>query len=234
MFFKVGIYPKRWRTYASSRSLGSQEWSEPRELVPGDVGGRGPVKNKILQLDSGEWLAPASVERDEGWDCFVDRSEDHGLTWQRGQFVPLDRDSLRGAGIIQPSLWESSPGHVHLLARSSEGRIYRSDSGDGGRTWSQGYPISIPNNNCGIDVLRLASGSLILACNPVDRSWGPRTPLVLLLSHDNGEQWEEAWVLESAEGEYSYPAVVAVQDGFAVAYTWERKRIEYCAFRFEP
>ena len=49
-------------------------WSKPRELVIGDIGGRGPVKNKIITLENGTWLAPASIETDTVWDAFVDIS----------------------------------------------------------------------------------------------------------------------------------------------------------------
>jgi predicted neuraminidase len=240
LFFKVGIYPKRWRTYASQRpidggvgdSVVGDEWSTPRELVPGDEGGRGPVKNKLLVDADGAWLAPASLERDEGWDCFVDRSEDQGRSWEAGTPVPLNRSALQGPGIIQPSLWSSDDG-LHMLARSGEGRAYRADSADGGRTWSTGYPLDLPNNNCGLDLLQLEGGALVLACNPVEEPWGPRTPLCLFLSLDNGFAWEQVAVLEESpdeEDEFSYPAIVATPGGFAVSYTWRRERIEVCTF----
>jgi len=230
LFFKVGIYPKRWRTYTSTRLLLGTSFELPRELVPGDVGGRGPVKNKLLRLSNGEWLAPASLETDGAWDCFVDRSSDCGLTWQAEPLVPLEREQFQGAGIIQPVLWESQPGHIHMLARSTEGHVFRSDSADNGHTWCLAYPTSIPNNNSGIDLLLLDNGTLILACNPVEESWGARSPLVLFESTDNGENWEESSVLESGPGEYSYPAIVAIKHGFAVSYTHCRKTIAYCSF----
>lgn len=233
LFFKVGIYPKRWKTYVTRCRLVDLRWEDPVELVPGDVGGRGPVKNKLLVLETGEWLAPASLERDEGWDCFVDRSSDAGLSWEMSPLVPLDRSEFSGAGIIQPSLWESETG-VHLLARSSTGALYRSDSRDGGRTWSPARPTPIPNNNSGIDLVQLACGRLILACNPVAEPWGPRTPLVLYASDDDGEGWEIVTVLEADEGEFSYPAVIRVERGFAVSYTRDREEIAYCLFTEEP
>ena len=43
--------------------------------MPGDRGGRGPVKNKVIVLSDGTWLAGASLEPD-AWDVFVDRSGD--------------------------------------------------------------------------------------------------------------------------------------------------------------
>jgi len=60
------------------RSLDASVWSQPGELVPGDIGGRGPVKNKLIKLQNGDWLAPASIETNTLWVCFVDRSSDQG------------------------------------------------------------------------------------------------------------------------------------------------------------
>ncbi|PIZ29624.1 MAG: hypothetical protein COY42_35135, partial [Armatimonadetes bacterium CG_4_10_14_0_8_um_filter_66_14] len=55
----------------------------------------------------------------------------------------------------------------------------------------------------------------------------PRTPLVLLTSTDNGATWSQSVVLEDEPGEYSYPAVIAVEGGVAVSYTWRRERVAY-------
>jgi len=51
-----------------------------------------------------------------------------------------------------------------------------------------------------------------LAGNPVAEPWGPRTPLVLWASRDDGATWTEAASLEEG-GERSYPAVVPVPGG---------------------
>ena len=78
-----------------------KSWTEPRELVPGDEGGRGPVRNKILRLSDGSLLAPASIEQGE-WRCFMDRSEDEGETWTRTTDIrapqPLRRNSAVALG----------------------------------------------------------------------------------------------------------------------------------------
>ena len=50
LFFKVGKKIPMWKTYFSLSDNGV-DWSEPAELVPGDIsGGRGPVKNKPIRL----------------------------------------------------------------------------------------------------------------------------------------------------------------------------------------
>ena len=244
LYYKVGHRISQWYTCFMTSEDG-YFWSSPRPLVEGDRGGRGPVRNKVIKLKDGTWLAPASIEG-KSWDAFVDISRDQGKTWIKSAMVPIvhqeperrgkeagsdpasSLDSqyvFHGKGVIQPTLWESDPGAVHMLLRSTEGRIFRSDSADSGKTWCPAYPTVLPNNNSGIDVVKLSDGRLILAYNPVGRNRGPRTPLILSMSRDNGITWKQVWTLEEEEGEYSYPAIIADEDEILVTYTWKRERI---------
>lgn len=246
MYYKVGKRIPEWRSRVIRSHDGGCSWSPPEELVPGDRGGRGPVRNKPIVLSNGDWLAPASLEG-ELWDAFVDISTDQGNTWTASAMVPVDRTTFKGKGIIQPALWESKPGRVHMLLRSTCGRICRSDSDDYGRSWSLVYETGLPNNNSGIDVVKLREGTLALAHNPVGISWGPRTPLIASLSSDNGHTWRSVATLEDegafsapagltpsdtgvrphGDVEFSYPAVIAQRSGVALTYTWKRRRIVY-------
>lgn len=227
LFFKEGPSCDKWRTWLSRSPVETLSWSEPRELVRGDIGGRGPVKNKPVVLSDGSWLAPNSLEDGGRWRVLADRSEDRGKTWIAGPEIAMDRTVIKGQGAIQPSLWESAPGNVHMLTRSSSGFICRADSNDYGKTWSALKPTSLPNNNSGIDLDRAEDGALLLAYNKVSKDWGARTPLNLAASRDNGESWEELFELETAPGEYSYPSVIAVPGGFAGVYTWKRESIVF-------
>jgi predicted neuraminidase len=225
LFFKVGNEIPEWETWIMTLEDGGQSWSEPRELVPGDRGGRGPVKNKPILLSNGEWLAPASIETENGWDVFIDRSTDGGLSWEASGL--LDRSAVTGLGIIQPSLWESAPGQIHMLMRSTAGAVFRSDSADYGQTWRPAYPTDLPNNNSGLDLAKLHDGTLALVFNPVAGNWAARTPLRLALSFDNGESWPRALDIETEAGEYSYPAIIPTAVGMAITYTWRRERIAF-------
>lgn len=227
LFFKVGISCDQWRTWVTRSLDGGVSWEKPSELVPGNTGGRGPVKNKPIILSDGSWLAPNSLEDGDQWRVLTDRSIDGGLTWCASPEVPMDRNRITGQGVIQPTLWESSPGNVHMLTRSSSGFICRSDSNDYGSAWRELNPTSLPNNNSGIDLVRSTSGDLLLAYNKVSKNWGPRTPLNLAISVDNGETWQDMHELETAQGEYSYPAVIATPGGFAGTYTWKRESIVF-------
>ncbi|MEI7024872.1 sialidase family protein [Paenibacillus sp. y28] len=244
LFYKVGRLLKQWRTLFKVSADNGLTWSAPQELVEGDQGGRGPVRNKLIVLADGTWLAPASTE-DGIWQAFTDRSTDEGRSWTRsgdiriqdidysriesvtGSEIPVSDQSFYGRGVIQPTLWESEPGHVHMLLRSTEGRIYRSDSADSGQTWCDAYPTELPNNNSGIDVVKLDQGTLALVYNPVGTNWGPRTPLSLSFSTDNGKTWGGTIVLEQEEGEYSYPAIIANGPELFITYTWRRTSIAF-------
>ena len=228
LVYKTGWKIREWISMVMVSNDDGHTWSETKELVPGDyTGGRGPVKNKWIIASNGDLIAPASVETKTEWDAFVDLSSDGGKSWRKSEQVPFVRNEAVGKGIIQPALWESAPGKLHMLLRSTAERIYRSDSADGGNTWSEAYPINLPNNNSGIDLAQMENGDLLLVYNPVDGKWGARTPLVLDVSKDNGETWERIHVLEEDEGEYSYPAIVAIGDEVHITYTWKRERIAY-------
>jgi predicted neuraminidase len=253
LFYKVGKEIRSWRTMYRVSEDNGRTWSETAILVEGDSGGRGPVKNKPIILQDGTWVAPASIELDT-WEAFADLSYDNGKTWTTGNKItlpqaqaaagsdavptvtaaeadtpvpPVPAASFQGIGVIQPAVWESEPGQVHMLLRSTIGLTCRSDSKDNGKTWTDAYATDLPNNNSGLDLVRLDSGVLAVVYNPVAQNWGKRTPIVISLSRDNGSTWGETFVLEDAPGEYSYPAIVAAGDEVYVTYTWKRKRIAF-------
>lgn len=230
LYFKTGASPRVWRTWLMCSNDDGATWSEARALGKAGDPAYGPVKNKPLVLKDGTWLAPNSVETEDGrWDVLVDRSEDEGLTWEHGDLVALDHSTFKGAGVIQPSLWESEAGQVHMLMRSTCGRVCRSDSSDGGRTWSAVKATDLPHGNTGLDVARLNDGTLALVYNPTESEVFElqRTPLAIALSRDNGMSWPDCQNIETGPGEYSYPAIIPTATGMAIAYTWNRECIAF-------
>lgn len=237
LFYKVGNEIPDWQTFVKESFDFGETWSEERELVPGDFGGRGPVKNKCIFLKDGTILAPASTEKGR-FACFVDISKDGGKTWERSENVPADWEDFYGTGMIQPSLWQDKDGLVHMLIRSSEGAIFRSDSEDGGRTWSLAKRTLLPNNNCGIDLDCMEDGRLVLVYNPVSGNWAPRSPIAFAISEDNGDTWSEPQILEHTPcerneqaAEYSYPSVITKANDIYFTYTWKRRTIAFWQIR---
>lgn len=243
LFYKEGQQIAQWRTMVLLSHDDGHTWTKPAELVSGDAsGGRGPVRNKPLRLAGGRVLAGGSTEHGI-WKAFADISDDDGVRWRKSTDVQITnlfyRDgektaesdiavssqSFYGRGVIQPSLWQSADGSVHMLLRSSEGYIYRSDSLDEGEHWSEAYPTALVNNNSGLDLTRGADGALYLLCNPVAANWGIRSPLSLFKSTDEGTSWQRLCDLEVEQGEFSYPAIIASGAVLYMTYTWKRQNI---------
>ena len=226
LYFKVGKNTQYWKTYYSTSTDG-KVWATPKELVPGDnSGGRGPVKNKPIRLKNGTVLAPGSTEIDDKYRCFVDISTDNGKTWNRTPEINSSFLRFFKVPMIQPTLWESKDGSVHMFTRTKVGKIYRSDSYDGGKTWCTAYPTNLPNNNSGIDLDTDDSGRIFLVYNPVGIP-GIRTPLTLAVSLDDGKTFTKIKTFETGLAEYSYPAVVVKGDTIHITYTYERDYIAY-------
>ena len=243
LFYKQGQQIADWQTWLMQSTDNGETWSGSQELVPGDVsGGRGPVRNKPLRLASGRILAGASTEHGI-WKAFADISDDDGASWYKSSAVQIDglqyqagektadsniavsQQSFYGRGVIQPSLWQSADGSVHMLLRSSESFVYRSDSADDGETWCSAYALSLPNNNSGLDLVRTAGGVLYLVCNPVAANWGQRSPLSLFQSTDDGASWQKLFDLETESAEFSYPAIISEDEDLVLTYTYKRINI---------
>lgn len=232
LYYKVGKDTESWVTkYADTYDFGTT-WTEAKELVEGDTsGGRGPVKNKCLVTSDGVMIAPASTEQGE-WKAFFDISTDGGVTWEKTDFVAAKDSRGRDVAMIQPTLWEDNDGNVHAMFRTRAGKIYRSDSFDGGYTWSEAYATQLPNNSSGIDCVMSDNGWLWLAYNPIGIE-GIRNRLILSVSKDNGETWEDVMTLENGLfGEYSYPSIIADGNRIYLTYTYTRTKINYAFIEF--
>ena len=243
LFYKAGKNVPSWETRVVSSTDGGRTWSDARTLPSIEGFPPGPVKDKPIIASDGSWIAGTSRETADTWDAAVSISRDDGESWSLGGVVPLDHGSFSGKGVIQPTLWETPTGSMHMLLRSTAGRIYRSDSSDGGASFSEAIATELPNNNSGIDLEKLPDGRLALCYNPVCENWGKRTPLVLSFSRDDGLSWGDTVVLEDEDGlapasgltldvphrpnEFSYPAVVPSAGILHVTYTWKRERICY-------
>jgi predicted neuraminidase len=234
LFFKVGPSPQSWT--GAFRTLSGDQWSEIRFLPAGLLG---PIRNKPITLSNGDILAPTSVESGyrEGtpydapyrsWTSWVELSADRGKSWTRYGPVAVPGENF---GVIQPTAWESAPGHVIILMRSSSRvrAVCRSESTDGGKTWSPARPLGLPHPNSGLDAVKLKDGRVALVYN---HTRSGRTPLNIAFSSDDGLTWGPPRVLEDGPGEYSYPAVIQGSDGLLhVVYTWRRERIKHVVLR---
>jgi predicted neuraminidase len=222
LWYKAGPGPTNWTGYARSSADGGGTWSKP-EVLP--AGFYGPVRAKPIQLNDGTLLAGTSVESGERatsvWTPYVDRSADDGVAWTRS--TPFNLPGQHGQ--IQPTLFAAADGRIVALTRSRQKWVCRAESRDGGRTFTPSVPTALPNPSSGIDAVKTRDGDVFLVYNPVAIG---RFPLSLARSTDDGATWTRVADLESAPGEFSYPAMIPTADGkLAVTYTWNRTHIKY-------
>jgi len=221
LFYKMtskqkGSSPAHWLGMLKTSADNGRTWSAPRELPPGIVG---PVKNKPLLLPGGDLLCPSSAEVGT-WRVHFEHTADLGQTWQASEAV----NDGRQIEAIQPSVLVHPGGRLQAVGRTRQGKIFEIWSADGGRTWGPMTLTALPNPNSGIDAVTLADGRHLLVYNHTATS---RSPLNVAVSRD-GKVWQAAMVLESQQGEFSYPAVIQTADGLVhIAYTWKRQSIKH-------
>jgi predicted neuraminidase len=219
LWYKAGPKPDNWTGFVRTSTDSGKTWSKP-EMMP--AGFWGPVRAKPIQLANGTILAGTSVESYRNWTPFVDRSTDDGKTWKRSNAFGVPEKPAQ----IQPTLFEGKDGVIVALMRSGNPmRVCRSESKDGGETFTPAVETELGNPNAGIDAVRTKEGDVFLIYNPSPLA---RTPISLARSTDDGKTWKKLVDLEKEPGEFSYPAMIQASSGnLEMTYTWKRTHIKH-------
>ena len=138
-------------------------------------------------------------------------SDDGGVTWQTST-------PLIGGGNIQPSIARRRDGTLVTFMRDNgppPARVQRSESRDGGLTWSAVTDTDIPNPGSGAELLGLRDGRWVFVGNDTETG---RHRLVVMLSDDEGRTWSHRRYLENDPpgtfaGRFHYPSVLESRDG---------------------
>lgn len=218
LYYKFGPHPSRWTGARRFSRDNGGTWS-PVEYLP--AGLYGPIKNKPHVMPDGVIVSGTSVESYQAWASWVERSTDNGKTWAKhGPIIYPGQPH----GTIQPTIVSLGGQKLRMFVRTTEaiGKIAYADSADGGKTWTDLKPASLPNPNSGIDAVSLRDGRILLVYNHTIKG---RSPLNLAVSKD-GDNWNSFLALETGPGEFSYPAIIQARNGdIHVTYTWNRKKI---------
>jgi predicted neuraminidase len=176
-----------------------------------------------LALRDGGLLVPLANENFNLAAMAITR--DGGESWTFSRPVP-------GVGVTQPSVVQLRDGRLVAFFRdaTSAHRIHRSDSIDGGLTWSRVTPTALPNPGGGIEALALASGDLAIIYN--DKEESPRDRLAVSISTDAGRTWRWTRHLENTPGgRFDYPSIVQGRDRLLHAsYSYNLKTIKHVTF----
>jgi alpha-L-fucosidase len=230
LFYKVGINPREWWGVMKTSNDEGKTWSKASKL-PKDI--LGPIKNKPIQLPSGEILFPSSTESFDAkiWKTHVELSDANAENWEK-----IDIDCA-DYGVIQPSILTHKDGRLQMLLRSRQNNIIQSWSVDNGKTWSKLSPINLPNPNSGIDAVTLKNGDFLLVYNPLPsgKDWSNGRNILKVAISKDGNNWTDIYELENQKkGEFSYPAIIQANDGnIHITYTYDRKFIKNVVLKVE-
>ena len=122
-------------------------------------------------------------------------------------------------GNIQPSVVQLDENHLLAYCRRGggygpllDGFIVKTESSDGGKTWSPGVDTEFPNPNAAVDLIRLKNGHLVMIYN--HNNQGERNPLTMRVSTDNGKTWPKVRdVFNNPKDEAGYPYIIQTTDG---------------------
>jgi predicted neuraminidase len=152
-------------------------------------------------------------------------TQDGGETWTFSKPVP-------GRGVIQPTLVEFPDGTMTAFFRTSGGRIRRSESLDGGITWSEMTEIDLVHPGSGLEAILLRNGHLLMVYNDKEDA---RDRLAVSISTDRGRTWCWTRHLEDAPGgRFDYPSIIQAEDDtLHVTYTYNLRTIKHVHFNEE-
>jgi len=190
-----------------------------------------------IVLRNGRVVAPlwGSAKQGENWQCGVLLSDDDGVTWRyrRVGYVAdkaIRQSAYMPAGFNEQTLFELPDGTLVSIIRGREklgatdaslveSHFFRSQSSDGGETWSEPVQTNLAGTGAPHAGIALPDGSLLLPCRiPATASprWiQPPDPqhkgLHLARSFDGGLSWRtEAMIQHQPSGQpfnYYYNAM---------------------------
>lgn len=190
------------------------------------------VRAPIVVRDDGAWLLPIfrCVQRPgQKWNGSHDEaalgiSTDGGRTWR------LEELSHSTGCVHMSPVPNGGERFAAFFRRRQADFVYRTESPDGGRSWSAPHATDVPNNNSSIAVIALADGRLAMICNPMNAalSGDRRASLYDELGEDDARPdadpaggcvpiWGVARspvsVCLSEDGGRSFPVRIMIEDG---------------------
>lgn len=227
--FLVVRHGETWSTstiQARTSADGGETWSDPMPLTT-EKGTM--VRGAPIILPDGGYLLPAYHETGNDRERTGADSTSFFLIRdpRTGRWSETNRIRSR-QGNIQPSPAVVEGNHLVAYCRRgggygpvTDGYLVRSESVDGGRTWSPGKDSAFKNPNAAVDFLRLRNGHLLLVFND---SMNQRTPLTAAISTDGDRTYPYRRNLVDGPGDFGYPYAIQTADGkIHVVYTSDRR-----------
>ncbi|MBS0265293.1 MAG: exo-alpha-sialidase [Planctomycetes bacterium] len=230
--FYLTRYGETWsdsRTKFKISRDGAQTWSDS-EMLSFEKGMM--VRSAPIVLKNGDYLLP--IYNETGADREFVGADTTSLFFRRdaktGEWTETNRVKSR-IGNLQPAVVQITDEYLVAYSRrgggydgKEDGRLVRSESRDGGKTWSAGIDSPFRNPNAAADFIRLQNGHLLLVFND---SNDDRMPLTVAISTDNDKTYPYQKNIVNKPGDTAaYPFAIQTKDGkIHVIYTSETRAV---------
>lgn len=166
--------------YVTRSSDDGQTWSTPHLIYQGYCG----CTINLIQTTAGRIVVPIQgvirhPDRHMQTTCV---SDDDGVTWQQSNIIDIGGHGHHDGG-FEGAVTELADGKLWMLIRTNLEKFWHAFSDDQGLSWRTILPTDIDASSAPPNLLRLASGRLLLA-------WNRLYPVGL--SDDEKANWERA------------------------------------------
>ena len=205
-------------------------WGPEERASPGE-GYNVVVCDSLTRLRSGRIVVPTQIAT----ECWSDRehytahacfSDDEGETWKRSN---NDVDVPK-RGAMEPYILERTDGTLVMIFRTQLGSVWCAESGDGGESWGRArtFGVTAPESPTHIKV-DPSTGDWVMVWNhihvPGADHCGPRCPLNIAVSKDEGKTWQGEKVLEDDTAfTYAYPSITCSGGDVLLTYYRNEKQ----------
>ena len=205
-------------------------WSEETTVWKNSTASH--MNHGLVRLKCGSLLMPVGVNEganstpEDHESVAVLRSEDEFKTFTKSNVI-----TVSWRGLMEPAVAERQDGVLNMVMRVQQGRVYYSESFDGGRTWTEAAPTaleapescpyisSIPNTDAQLVIWNNSKYDLHFKSH-----FGKRSPLTMAISRDGLKTFTDFFDIETDPGyAFTNPSVTVTSDGLYVLNYWACK-----------
>jgi len=218
--FYITNYGPTWSTSRIKYKLSKDKantWTDS-DMLAFELGSM--VRGRPIVVEGGDYLLPVYHETGEDRErtaadtcSFFFRYSPKTRKWSESNRI------VSPNGNLQPAPAQISGDYLVAYCRpggdfepNPKRFVIRSESRDGGRTWTKGTDSQFPNPNSAVDFIKLKNGHLLLVYN--DTNLGDRMPLTVAISTDGDKTYPHRRNIVNKPGDTAaYPVAIQTRDG---------------------
>jgi len=216
--FYVNRYGETWsnaRVKGKISDDGAETWSDSFMLnfEEGTM-----VRGQPIVLNNGDYLLPMYHETGEDRERTASTTCSYFMRYNPKTKVWTETNRIKSPmGNLQAQVVQLTDDYLIAYIRrggdflpTDHGYMLRSESRDGGYTWSDAVETKFPNPNSAVDFIKLQNGHLLLVYND---NMNDRTPLTVAVSTDDDKTYPYRRDTAGGDNSFAYPYAIQTRDG---------------------